>query len=358
MSASTIVQKRLHQQRISHPILETPESVVGWLGAMQAQDYYGVKWSLAMRMTQATDEAIEQALNDGRILRTHIMRPTWHLVLPADIRWIMRLTANRVHAQSAYMNRKLGLHDEVLLQCANVIAQALEGNHHLTRNELGEKLAQAGIHAEGQRLAHIMHYLELELFVCSGARRGKQFTYALLDEHVPQSDFLEHDEALAELAKRYFTAHAPATVQDFSWWSGLTLTDAKLAVEIASSYLQSEHTDEETYYFSAEMPPVANPTEQAFLISTFDEFFVGYKDFAKAISGGFDVPKNLVAEARIMLGDRMVGSWRRTLKKKEVIVEYGLFSPLSSAEEAAIYMAVQRYGDYLGLAASSIRRED
>jgi len=100
MTRLDIVHNRLHSQRMSAAPLKKPSEVVGWLGAVQSQDYAGAKWALGLRMQGATDDDIEQAFADGSILRTHLMRPTWHFVAPEDIRWLLALTAPHVHART------------------------------------------------------------------------------------------------------------------------------------------------------------------------------------------------------------------------------------------------------------------
>src|SRR5437773_6733489 len=220
MNNLEIAHGRLHNQHVTRRTLETPQTLVEWLGAVQAQDYAAAKWALGLRLHGMTDDNIEQAFTDGKILRTHVMRPTWHFVSPADIRWLLALTAPRVRAASAYYNRKLELDAAFFRRTHAVLANALQGGKQLTRDELASALQQAGIATEGeQRVTHIMMRAELDGIICSGARRDKQFTYALLDERAPQTRMLDRDEALAELARRYFTSHGPATLQDFVWWS-------------------------------------------------------------------------------------------------------------------------------------------
>ena len=197
------------------------------------------------------------------------MRPTWHFVTPADIRWLLELTAPRVNQANAYMYRKLELDDALFRRSNAAIARALEGGRHLTRAELASVLAQAGIVAEGMRLGYIVHRAELDAIVCSGPRRGKQFTYALLDERAPQARRLARDEALAELTGRYFTSHGPATADDFAWWSGLTKADVKAGLEMVATQLIHKVIDSKSYWFSASTPPPRKSSHQAFLLPTY-----------------------------------------------------------------------------------------
>jgi hypothetical protein len=195
-----LLRHRFANQQLTQATLQQPGEVVAWLGAVQAQDYAGARWALGQRLRDVTDEAIETAFADGSILRTHLLRPTWHFVAPADIRWLLALTAPRVVAALAYNDRALGLDAAVFARSNDVIARALEGGRQLTRPELERALGRAGIATNGQVLAHLLMHAELDGVVCSGPRRGKQFTYVLLEERVPPARCLARDESLAELA--------------------------------------------------------------------------------------------------------------------------------------------------------------
>lgn len=223
-----LAERRLAVQQIARHSFATPRELVAWLGAVQAQDYAGAKWAVALRLRGApTDASIERALADGDVLRTHALRGTWQLVAPADVRWILSLVAPRLVARNATRYRELALDAATFRRCNTALVRALRGGDHLTRAELAAALQDAGIATGGQRLAFLLQRAELEALVCSGARRGRQSTYALLDHRAPDSRALpERDQALAELAGRYFRSRGPATVEDFTWWSGLTAADA------------------------------------------------------------------------------------------------------------------------------------
>ena len=351
MVTAEIMCQRLAQQRLSQNPFHTPAEVVDWLGAVQAQDYLGAKWSLGMRMERATDDMIEQAFNEGKILRTHVMRPTWHFVTPGDVRWLLELTAPRLDAANATRYRQLELDEALFRRSNDVIAGALQGGQMLTRAELGVALAEAGILAKGLRFIYILFRAELDGVVCSGPRRGKQFTYALLDERAPHARRLPRDEALAELTRRYYTGHGPATVHDFAWWSGLTVGDAKTGLEMISSDLTRAVIDGQTYYFSASMKQASQSPDSAFMLPTYDEILVGFSAFDKLRSGGQDLSQKVVFDPRIVMGGRIVGSWRRTFEKGAVVVEVAPFDSLTSKENQAISAAAQVYGDFLGMPA-------
>jgi hypothetical protein len=264
--------------------------VVAWLGAVQAQDYHAAKWALGLRLKGATDETVERAFTTGSILRTHLLRPTWHFVAPTDIRWMLDLTAPRIHAASAYQYRKLDLDSKVFRRTRVALTKALQGGRQLTRDELRDVLAREGIAVRGlERMAHIMMSAELDGLVCSGGRSGKQFTYALLEERVPKSKTLKRDEALAELVKRFFVSHGPATIQDFVKWSGLTTVDAMRGLEPVKAELSHQVVDRRAYWFSTMMPSAkmktftAAKTPIAFLLPNYDEFTVGYRNDRGAV---------------------------------------------------------------------------
>jgi hypothetical protein len=344
-----IALRRLSQQRLGPERCAGPGEVVGWLGAVQAQDYLGAKWSLGMRMRDAADEAVEQAFNAGAILRTHVMRPTWHFVTPQDIRWLQELTAPRVNAANASYYRQLDLDEGLLARSNDAIARALAGGNALTRLEIEAALAQAGILAKGLRLIFILHRAEMDGVVCSGPRRGKQFTYMLLDERAPHARSLPRDEALAELTRRYFTGHGPATLRDFAWWSGLTMADGKAGIEMSGAQLTHAELDGQTYWFAASAPQAVKDPETAFLLPTYDEFLISYAAFDEARNGGRVFSENDRFVSTIALGGQVVGSWRRSLKKGVVRVELAPFDPLTRGQQDAVHAAARRYAGFLGL---------
>ena len=232
--------RRLRAQRLTGAGFARPEDVVGWLGAVQAQDYGPAKWSLGARVAGATDAQVERAFAAGAILRTHVLRPTWHFVLPADIRWLLTATAPRVRARDARRYAQLGLDGDTLRRSAAALVAALRGGNQLTRREAAAVLTAAGIGVEGQRLPYLLMAAELDALICSGPRRGKQHTYMLLEERAPDARDLPRHEALAELARRFFAGHGPATARDFAIWATLTLAEARAAIEAAGPELRAE----------------------------------------------------------------------------------------------------------------------
>ena len=347
-----IAYQRLQNQHLWRPLSGKPEDVVRRLVAVQAQDFAGAKWALGLRLQGATDAAIEDAFTEGSILRTHLLRPTWHFVTPADIRWILALTAPRVHAVNASMYRKLELDRAILKRSKAVLAKALQGNNQLTRDELRGALRKAGIATEGEfRMGYIMMAAELDGIVCSGGRRGKQFTYALLDERAPHARTLEGDEALAELARRYFISRGPATLADFAKWSGLTITDAKRGLDFVRTQLLQEVVDGQTSWFSKPEPSVKAVSPTAYLLSIYDEYISGYKDHSAIGDERHLAQLKALGNALnsiVVVDGQVIGTWKRTLKRSTVIIETNPFAPLTRAENRAVALAAEQYGSFLG----------
>ncbi len=354
MNILDIAHQRLLNQHIAGTPFEKPADAVAWLGAVQAQDYAGAKWAIGQRVQGATDAAMDQAFANGTLLRTHVMRPTWHFVTPADIRWMLQLTAPRVNAVNASYYRRHALDDAVFLQSNAVLAKALQGGKQLTRAELASALQQAGI-ATGDvlRLTFLMIRAELDGVICSGARRGKQFTYALLDERVPQTKTLERDEALAELTRRYFTSHGPATLQDFVWWSGLSTADTRAGLEMVTSHLVHEVVDGQTYWFSQQTLFAKDLSQTTYLLPNFDEYTVGYTDrsalFDVLRTGMVTPSANVALNHTIVMNGRIVGNWKRVLKKDAVVITPYAFSAFTDAEHQTFTTAAHHYGKFLDL---------
>ena len=353
-AAIDIARLRLRNQLLSRPIAGTPADVVARLGAVQAQDYAGSKWAVGMRLRGATDASVEKAFNDGSILRTHVLRPTWHFVTPADIRWLLALTAPRVHAGNAIGYRKLEVDAAVIKKTDRILTSALRENTFLTRDEIRDEFEQAGIDTQKrkERMAYLLMRAELDAVICSGPRKGKQFTYALLDECVPGGKMFARADALAELARRYFATRGPASVQDFAKWLWMTVKDASSGLDAVKSELEHETIDRRTYWFPA--PPRSRGATgvSAHLMSVYDEYITGYRFRDGMVVSKFGERLLGMGQALIAVvavDGWVIGTWKRTLKKAAVVVELNLFTRQSPAARRAIRDAVEGYGEFLGL---------
>jgi len=351
-----ITAQRLRNQRLSEANFKTPNEVVQWLGAVQAQDYVAAKWALAQRMTDTTDAALDRAFADGSILRTHLLRPTWHFVTPKDIRWLLKLTAPHVLKILKSMEHQLEIDAAMIKQSNVIIVRALKSGKQLTRSEIESALQERGIKATNLRMTHFMMHAELDGLVCSGARRGKQFTYALLDERVPETKSLTHEEALVELASRYFTSRGPATLQDFAWWSGLTMTDARNGLELVKSTLDHETLNDQIYWFLNLPSHKTNKTHNVYLLPNYDEYLVGYTDrslmFDATHINKLDSRGGILFQHTVVINGQVTGTWKRTLKKKEVVIDLAPFNTWTKAERRAITKAAESFGKFLELPVS------
>jgi hypothetical protein len=341
-----VVSRRLDNQKLSSSEFKKPVDVVRWLGAVQAQDFQGAKWALALRMRKATDAAVEAAFNEGQILRTHLLRPTWHFVAPEDIRWLLQLTAPRINVRCASAYRTYELDNATLKRSNKALARALQGGKHLTRSVLKKVLNQIGIAADDTvRMAHILLRAELDGVVCSGPRVGKQFTYALLEERVAATKTLSRDEALAKLTQRYFTSHGPATLQDFIWWSGLTTADARHCVELVDRHLRQELIEEKVY-LSPRAAKTPKPTHSAHLLPAYDEYTVAYKDretIYVRTNGKPSIIKWGLLGPLVIVDGRPVGTWKRTNDH----VALNLSPNLNDSDRLAITHAKDRFATFL-----------
>lgn len=349
----TIIERRLAAQRLVGPGLASAVAVVREQGAVQAQDFFGAKWALSQRIGRAgsTDAAIEGAFSRGEIVRTHVLRPTWHFVAPEDLRWMLKLTGARIDRIMNYYGDQLGLTPSVYKRCRAVLEQSLSGGHCLTRSEIAAELRRANVRVvNGQALARIMMKAETAAVVVSGPRRGKQFTYALVDERVPAVAGKDRDDSLQELVRRYFNTRGPATLHDCAWWSGLTIADVKRGIQIAGKTLTREEIDGREYWCVERDPPSAQPS--AHLLPNYDEYFIGYKD-RSAIGGrvgsvsrvtGGDA---LIANVVVVDGE-LVGGWKRTGEGDTTVVTLTLVARLSAAERKRVDAQLARLGRHLG----------
>jgi len=349
----SFIARRLRAQRLSAPMAADPAAVVAWFGAVQAQDYAGAKWALALRAPALTDARIDRALADGTIIRTHGPRPTWHFIAPADVRWVLAAVAPRVQLRSQPMYRQYEIDGALMARIGRVLEKRLGGGTFATRAALGQALAGAGIDASGVRLGLIMLWAELEQMVCSGPRQGKQFTYAWFDDRVRKATRLSAGDARTALAARYVASHGPVTIRDFVWWSGLTVGEAKRALETVSPALRIEPIGGDTYWSAPSDPPASRRTVPlVHLMPNYDEYFIAYRDRSPTTAllpaGAAADPMDSFGHLLCVEG-RFAGFWRRTVSARAVQVELQPYRALSRAHLTAAREAAGRYAAFLGV---------
>ena len=341
-----ISERRLENQRLTRVVPGRPADVVSWLGAVQAQEYDAAKWAIGLRLPDGTVDAdVEAAFNEGRILRTHVMRPTWHFVAPGDIHWLLALTAPRVQRAMSPYNQRLELDSRTLTRGVAIVERALRDRCYLTRSEVGERLQRGGLGMAGQRLAQLMMHAELERVICSGPRRGRHSTYALLAERAPDARSMSRDEALATLGQRFFRSHGPATVRDFVWWSGLTTTDAKRALEMIAA--RREDIGGRSYWTYGPAPRGAVRDDVAHVLPIYDEYLVAYRDRDAVPHGPSTLassgPRPVTFQHAIILRGQVAGTWRTTRRAGEISMHAIPLRRLGRAERGAVGQAVRRY---------------
>lgn len=347
MIPAAIATLRLKNQQLLNPAFKKPEELVTWMGAVQAQDYAGAKWAVGVRTTETSDHSIEQAIDRGKIIRTHVLRPTWHLVSPMDIRWMLMLTAPRIHAFAAFGYRKMELNDAIFKRANKALTKALQGGKHLTRIELAIVLQQAKIQTDELRMIHILMHAELDAVICNGPRQGKQFTYALLDERVPKTKTIKQEEALIHLTMRYFKSHGPATLADFTWWSGLTAKDAQKGLQLIQSTLVSEVVLKKTYWMTPETAAIKNKSG-IYLIPAFDEYTVAYKDRSLVLdAAAAKKTGNGIFKPLLVIDGQVKGFWKRNDKKGSSRVDLTPFEKLNAEETKKVNAEMKRYSSFL-----------
>ena len=346
-----IAQMRLQVQQLVNPQFNTPKELVSWMGAIQAQDITMAKWAVGIRLKNAKQETVNDALRKGEILRIHVMRPTWHYISSEDARWMIKLSSERVRAANASYARGLGLEisGQLLSKSYKLLEKILEGNRHLTKQEIEEEFQKADFPVHERYVHRLMEYAETESIVCSGTEKGNKHTYALLDERVPPAKELHRDEALALLALRYFQSHSPASFSDFLWWSGLTTGDARKAISFIKHELITERINDQEYFIH-ESCRAANDTPTLHLLPPFDEYLISYKDRSAVLTAEHQ-PK---AHNRwgifypvIAHNGQIAGNWNKTTKKKETQLETSFFEPKLKVNQSLLKEASAKYQSFI-----------
>jgi hypothetical protein len=325
-------QIRILSHQLVNPEYSEPGELVAWMGAVQAQNYGMSKWAVGVRLKSATVADIEASLNRGDILRTHVMRPTWHLVAAEDIRWMLQLSGEHIKSAGASRDKDMEITENLYSKACNIISKILEGNNHLTRQELAQELTKAGIAVNTSRMIHFMMRAEIEGIVCSGIDRGNKQTYALLDERVPPVRMLHREEALATLATKYFRSHSPASLQDFVWWSGLRVREAKQAIQLIRAELEIDRD----LFIHRSCNRKFKPGNVLCFLPAFDEYLIGYKDRTSVVElkrqpEAFS--KNGIFNPVIVQNGKVVGVWQRTNSKDSTGIKYSFFDDGSHDKE-------------------------
>jgi hypothetical protein len=343
-----IARQRLHNQHLARPQFDKPGDVVRWLGAVQAQDFLGALWAVGLRTRCSIEADVERAIADREIVRTWPLRGTLHFVAPADVRWMLKYLAPRMLARSSLRHKQLELDAVVFARSTKVFVKALQGGRRLTRAAMYARLEAARISTACGRGLHILWKIAHDGVICFGPREGKQHTFVLLDEWVPAARTPERDESLAELARRYFTSHGPATLQDFGWWSGLAAADARSALEMARPHLLQATIDGLVYWLPSSRTTTGTDSRISFLLPAFDEYTVAYRDRSAVLATNHAMKAGTgILSPTIVIDGQVVGTWTRARKNDTVVITPRLFGKLGVSQTRAVADAAQRFRRFL-----------
>ncbi|MDR2292751.1 MAG: winged helix DNA-binding domain-containing protein [Prevotellaceae bacterium] len=337
---------RAISQQLANPTFDKAKDLVAWMGAIQAQNYNMCKWAIGVRLKSTTVADVEIALNKGEILRTHIMRPTWHLVVAEDIRWMLNLCREKLKTASSSSDKYLEISEKLYSQSNDLIAQMLEGNNHLTRHEIADNLNKSGIITGRSRMVRFMYRAEIEGIVCSGMDKERQQTYALIDERVEPTKKLNKDEALAKLATRYFKSHSPASLQDFNWWSGLSVANCMHAINLIDNELIKEKKSATTFFIHQLFGSKSDFLECACFLPSFDEYIISYKNRDSVIEPQYQsraFTKNGIFRPVLMYNGKIAGTWNKVISKKRVEIKPLLFDDKLKTDSELLEKAKNKY---------------
>ena len=350
MNPTDISNLRLINQQIAVSKYKTAKDVVAYMGAMQAQDFNMAKWAIGIRLPATTEKQIDAAINKGEIIRTHLLRPTWHLVSSDDIHWMLDLTAPQIRRVIKPRDKDLNLTEAIYSKAFAIIEKKLGGGIHLSREELITEFVRADIAVDNNRASHLFLRAEIDGIICSGKIKANKQTYALLHERIPKTQTLKRDEALAQLALRYFRSHCPATLQDFVWWSGLSVSESNRALEMVKSDFVSETIGNQTYWFPNSFAVSQIATDKIHLVPAYDEFLISYKDRTASLPFKDNikaVSNNGIFRPVIVHNGQVIGIWKRTIQKDKIIVETSFFQPYNKPIRDLIEKEAMAVGSFL-----------
>src|SRR6266536_6237089 len=346
-----IARWRLRSQHLVSPFAASAFEAVGSLLAVQAENLSQAAWAVASRTPNPDQADLAALLDDGAVLRTHVLRPTWHFVRAEDIGWLLDLTGPRVRRVTGRQLREAhGLGERSAGQAVTAVTQVLASRGQLTRAQLADELRERGIRGSGQMLMILLAHAELGGLICSGRAAGGEHTYALMDERVPAPRRPGRTEALAELALRYFAGHGPATERDLAYWATLTLTDVRAGLQQVRDRLGSFQHDGRTFWHPPGDAPSGPQEPAGHLLQILDETYRGYQDSRWLLDAAGDVPRTREAAAGMALVDaQLLAAMRRTVARDHVQFDLRPYRPLTPPEIEALHQAASRYGEYLRL---------
>jgi hypothetical protein len=351
VSRSQLGRLRLVSQKLSTSTFTRPEQAVRWMTAMQAQDFNAAKWAIGLRCPGTTSTDVERALASGKIVRSWPMRGTLHFLAAEDLLWILSLTSSRIVNAAKTRHAQLGLTRAVIDRAQAATMRALEGGARLTRGEMHDVFRRVKIDPENDRGYSLLWSFAQAGVVCFGPPAGATQTFVLVGDWIKKSRTLDREEALGELALRYFRSHGPATLHDFATWSSLTIADAKCGITVARARLAEIEVDEIAYFLALNVLDAdLTKTDATFALPGFDEYLLGYRDRSGVITSErmkHIVPgKNGVFAPIIVSGGQVVGTWKRVIEKKSIVATASPFTSFGEKERAGFVKAIRAYGKF------------
>ncbi|HLN54012.1 MAG TPA: winged helix DNA-binding domain-containing protein [Lentimicrobium sp.] len=348
--------KRLISQRVGGNHFTTASEVVDWLGAVQAQDLNSAKWAIGLRLPGSSEKIVDEAINDASIIRTHLLRPTWHFVSAANYPVFLALTAPNINSALKYRRIQLNLDDTLFAKSHPALEEMLRNGNHLTREEITAEMASIVPDLDSSKMNHILMEAEMNGLICSGRIKNRLPTYALSNERIEKFSLngkFDKDNALKLLAGRYFRSHGPATLNDFIWWSGLSAGDCRKALAMVKDGLISEREESAEYWFDPSMHKAAVvEVPEIAMLPAFDEFIIAYKDRSAVITyenHGMAVSSNGVFRPVIVYDGQVIGLWTKTSKKETLIVSVKWFVKPAKPILEKLKESAYAYARFLGL---------
>ena len=349
MNAAKIVLERLSNQQLIHSRFKKPVELISWLGAIQGQDYSGAKWAVGLRLPGTTDTDVEKSITENVIVRTWLMRGTLHLVVAEDIHWMLEILAPRIIKNNARRYNDLELDDKTLKLSNQIIKDALAGGKKINRKELLNILQENGISTEGQRGYFILQRASLDGLICQCTGNHNNATFISMDKIT--KSVIKRDDAIAELARRYFQSRGPATIADFMWWSGLRAADARAGLNTIKSDLSKFIVNKQEYWCYKAEKTVQDISPMAHLLPTYDEYLLGYKDRSAYLNtlNKIKIRPEKLYRPTISINGQIVGIWKRTFNENGVFMEYNLFKTLDMAENHALTWAEELFREFMNM---------
>ena len=341
---------RTYGHQLADPVFDDAHALVSHMGAVQAQNMANSKWALGVRLRQPSLRLVQEAVDSGRIIRTHILRPTWHYVAAEDIRWMLDLTGKRVRTAFLHWFKRAWIDDDILARFYDAAGKLLTGTDGLTVHELATMLGQAGFDWNAEQVKYMLSFGEVDGIVCNGREKGRKHTYALLDERVPTAGSVSREEALSLLAQKYFRSHSPASPEDFTWWSGLTATEAGKAIRSIEKELIAGRYEGEKLYVHESCIRETAPDAGTHLLPPFDEYLISYKNRTHVLDPKYAAKayNNFgTFQPVIFRNGKIVGNWKKVAKKGGVGVEAAFFTKADTVGKRELQTAIDRYTGFL-----------